>query len=59
MAIAVHDWNEAFDVCRERDKPQVVRDPTGQRTKIYPSGSDRILYGRSGGWDIEIVPTVR
>lgn len=37
--LIVADWNEAFDVCRERNRPVRVMDRSGQVDRIFPSGS--------------------
>ncbi len=39
--IAILDWNEAFDVCRERNRPLVIEDKDGKRTLIFPSGHEK------------------
>ena len=39
-------WSEAFDACRERDRPIVVEcseDRIGEVAKIYPSGSSKTI----------------
>ena len=43
------DWSEAYDACRERDKPIVatVKDEKTRESetmKIYPSGAGYTLY---------------
>jgi len=40
-------WEEAFDACRERNRPIVVRcdeDGKTEVSKIYPSGHSRVVY---------------
>lgn len=36
--VECHDWSEAFDCCRERDRPMWVR-VGGEVAKCYPSGA--------------------
>ena len=40
-SLGVVDWNEAYDVCRERDRPLRVMDSDGSVTQIFPSGHGR------------------
>lgn len=40
--VVVFDDSEGFDVCRERDRPVVVKsEETGEVFKAYPSGHSR------------------
>jgi hypothetical protein len=50
-------WWEAFDVCRERDRPLVVRcdeDGVTEFAKIYPSGHAKTLHLCS-----DVIPPVK
>lgn len=38
---AIRDWNEAFDICRERNRPIRVKDTNGVIETIFPSSHSR------------------
>ena len=42
-AEAFHDWPEAFDVCRERNRP-IIANVKLEICKIFPSGHGKTLY---------------
>lgn len=51
--LTVGSWPEAFDVCRERNRPLVVKD-CGDVVCIFPSG--HAVKAPRKLWDVEIVP---
>ncbi len=54
---SVSDWPEAFDACRERNRPLVVQDSDGSIERIYPSGvSKELPSGAYGSIDLIILP---
>jgi len=42
------DWTEAFDICRERNRPMTLWMDDGHFYKIFPSGQCRELV--AGKW---------
>lgn len=38
----VNDYSEAYDVCREYDRPMIVFERF-RKVKIYPSGASKVL----------------
>ena len=47
--LGVYDMSEAFDVCRELDRPIVVRVSAGKQSgemwKVFPSGWAKRVHG--------------